>query len=143
MGMAPSIVAGNESPSGFYALSLGMVGTEAAIAFAAFIKEYERQVSAEMVLNGEVTKKVIKDLPNSTLNAVIEKVGNHSKNNDWSQKHAKNVATFAKNLPGEMMVQTWNQITQASNIKNIQKLHKLMGQEVVAAVQASRNLGKK
>ena len=42
-----------------------------------------------------------------------------------------------------MMVQTWNQITQASNIKNIQKLHKLMGQEVVAAVQASRNLGKK
>lgn len=143
MSMAPSNVAGKQSPEGLYALSLGMVGTEAAIAFAAFIKEYERQVTAEMVLSGEVTKKIIKDLPNSTLNAVIEKVGNHSKSNDWSQKEAKNVAAFAKDLPGEMMVQTWNQITQASNIKNIQKLHKLMGQEVVAAVQASRNLGKK
>ncbi|OUU74686.1 MAG: hypothetical protein CBC29_06040 [Methylococcaceae bacterium TMED69] len=140
MDMAPSSVAGSEGPEGMYALLLGLVGTEAAIAFCSFVKEYERQVSAEDVLAGKVSKADIKSLPNSTLNGVTDKLGHHCKENDWTQKQCKNAADFAKALPGEMMVQVWNAITQSTNIKNIQKMHKLMGSDVVKAVQASRNL---
>ena len=41
-----------------------------------------------------------------------------------------------------MMVILWNKISASGNIANIQKMHKLLGQEVVKAVQASRNLDK-
>jgi len=140
MGMAPSEIAGQPAPGGFYALLLGLVGTEAAIAFTSFVKEYERQVSAEDIVDGKVKPAEVKDLPNSTLNGVIDKVGTHCTENEWTAKQSKNVAAFAKALPGEMMVQVWNVVTASGNIKNIQKLHKLMGQEVVKAVQASRNL---
>ncbi len=140
MEMAPAQSAGKKVPEGMYALLLGLVGTEAAISLCAFIKEYELQVSAEDVLDGKVTKSVIADLSNSVLNGVIDKIGASCQANDWTAKQSKAVAAFAKNLPGEMMIQVWNVITAASNIKNIQKMHKLMGQEVVKAVQASRNL---
>ena len=127
-------------PEGFYALLLGLVGTEAAIALTSFVKEYEMQVSAEDIVDGKVKAEVLKGLPNSTLNGVIDKVGAHCKDNNWSLPQAKRVAAFAQSLPGEMMIQVWNTVTASSNIANIQKLHKLMGQSVVEAVQASRNL---
>jgi hypothetical protein len=142
MNINPSEYAGKENPAGMYGLLLGMVGVEAAIAFCSFVKEYERQISAEDILDAQVSKKEISELPNSTLNGVIDKLGNHCKENAWSQKQAKNVAAFAMSLPGEMMIQVWNSITQSANIKNIQKMHKLMGQDVVKAVQKSRELGK-
>ena len=140
MGMAPSKFAGQKAPEGFYALLLGLVGTEAAIALTSFVKEYEMQVSAEDIVDGKVKTEVLKGLPNSTLNGVIDKVGAHCKDNNWSLPQAKRVAAFAQSLPGEMMIQVWNTVTASSNIANIQKLHKLMGQSVVEAVQASRNL---
>lgn len=140
MNMAPSDVAGNETPSGLYALAMGMVGTEAAIAFTAFVKDYEIQITAEDVLNGGLKKKEISKIQISMLNNVIDKVADHSKENSWSNKQCKNVDAFSRAISGEMMVVLWNKIAAGGNIENIQKMHKLLGQEVVKAVQASRNL---
>ncbi len=140
MNMEPSKNAGRSTPDGMYAVCLGMLGLEASIAFTQFVREYDRQISAEDVLNGDVKSSDCKDLPQSTLAAVVEKIGAHSKSNDWTLAQCKNVEGFAKALPGELMIQVWNVITSAQNIKNIQHMHKLMGQEVVRAVQASRNL---
>ena len=72
--------------------------------------------------------------------SVIEKVAAHCKDNEWTQKQAKNVAAFASDLGGEMLVQLWNSASTTQNLPNIQKLHKLIGQQVVKAVQASRNV---
>jgi len=141
MGMAPSSSAGKASPEGMYALSLGLVGLEASIALCSFVKEYEMQISAEDVINGKLTKKIIDASGNSMINGVIDKLGAHCKANQWTTKQSKNVAKFMKMLPGEMMVQSWNQITSSQNIKNIQAMHKLVGAEIVAQVNASRNLG--
>lgn len=141
MQISPASVAGKANPEGMYALSLGMIGTEAAIAFCAFVSEYEMQISAEDVLEGKVNKKTIETAGNSLINGVIEKLGIHGKNNDWNAKQSKRVAKFMKDLPGEMMVQVWNQITACGNLKNIQSMHKLIGAEIVAQVNASRNLG--
>ena len=141
MNMAPTVVAGQPNPEGMYALSLGLVGTEAAIAFCAFVSDYEKQISAEDVLDGKIGKKDIADVGNSMLNGVIDKLGVHCKDNEWNAKQSKNVAKFMKALPGEMMVQVWNVITSCQNIRNIQSMHKLVGAEIVAQVNASRNLG--
>ena len=124
MEMAPSTSAGKDSPEGMYALSLGLIGVEAAISLCAFVKEYEKQISAEDVLSGKISKSDIKAAGNSMINGVIDKVGAHCKDNVWTVKQSKNVAKFMKNLPGEMMVQTWNQITSCQNIKNIQADYK-------------------
>ena len=143
MGMAPTDTAGSENPDGMYALSLGMVGTEASIAFCKFVKEANRMLTVTDVLAGKVTKEAIAGLANSTVQALIENVGHHCKDNDWTLKQSERVAAFAKLLPGEQMVTVWNGVSRSSNIKNIQKMHKLLGQEVVAQVQASRALAKK
>ena len=126
-----------------YALCLGMVGLEAAIAFTKFVKEADRMLTVDDVMKGKVKKKDLDGLANSTVQALIENIGHHCKDNSWTLKQSERVAAFAKLLPGEQMVAVWNGVSRSSNIKNIQKMHKLLGSEVVAQVQASRNLGKK
>jgi hypothetical protein len=63
----------------------------------------------------------------------------HCKENKWSAKECGKVAKFAKTLSGEMLVMLWNKVSSTQNLENIQKLHKLLGKEVVRIVQASRN----
>lgn len=132
--------AGKSTPDGFYSLALGLVGAEAAIAFTNFVKNYEMVITAEDVLNGEVTAEELKDQEAGDLNNVIDKLAEHCKENNWTMKQADRVAAFGKGLGGELMVQLWNRISSSNNLPNIQKLHKKMGSEVVKAVQASRNL---
>ena len=73
------------------------------------------------------------------VNALIGKLAAHCKDNEWKASQAKNVAAFANSLPSsEMLVHLWNKVSGTSNLKNIQKLHKLIGKAVVEAVQASR-----
>ena len=140
MGMAPADMAGKANPEGMYALAMGMVGTEAAIAFCSFVKDYEIQITAEDVLNGKLKADAVSAVAVSMLNNVVDKIADHSKENDWTEKQSVNVDKFARALSGEMMVVLWNKIAAAGNIKNIQQMHKLLGQDVVKAVQASRNL---
>ena len=141
MGMAPAEVAGKSRPESFYAVAMGMVGTEASIAFADFVEGYEMVLSAEDILNNyNANKATIEALGNDRLNGLIEKIKNHCVDNKWTAGQAKNAAAFAKGLPGEMMVSMWNSISSTQVMANIQKMHKLIGTEIVKAVQASRNL---
>ena len=140
MSMLPGTVAGSR-PAGFYALSLGMVGTEAAIAFTDFVENYELVVSAEDVLDGyEQNKARVEQLTNSAVNGLIDKLAGHCKDNKWTASQAKNVSNFAQTLPGELMVHLWNQCSATQNLPNIQKLHKLIGKKIIESVTASRNV---
>ena len=139
-GLAPSEMAGTEATS-VYVLSAGFVGVEAAAAFKDFVARYELVISAEDILNKyDDVKDRLEDLGNDRVNNIIDKPGVHCKDNAWKAKQVKNVAAFADNLPGEMMISLWNKISSSHNLPNVQKLHKLMGKKVVAAVQASRAL---
>lgn len=141
MKMAPSEVAGNKRPDGFYAVAMGMVGNEAAIAFSDFVEGYQLVLRAEDILERyNKNRATIKALGNDRINALIEKLKNHCAANKWTQEQAKNVGAFAKDLPGEMMVSLWNGVSATGEMENIQKMHKLIGADVVKAVQASRNL---
>jgi hypothetical protein len=140
MKLNPTAIAGSTRPAGVYALSMGMVGTEAAIAFCAFMENYARQISAEDVIQGKVTQEIIEKAQASMMNSVIAKVMEHSKTNKWTKKDAAAVADFMNALPGEMMVDCWNKITESQNIDNIQIMHKLIGTKIVEAVKLSRSL---
>ena len=137
MGYAPAEIAGT-TPPGFYAVASGFVGTEAAIAFTDFVKNYEKVISAEDVLEGRVTDG--SDLEASSAASLIDKLAEHCGDNTWTKAQAKNVGEFAESLTGELMVQLWNRVSATQKLENIQKLHKLIGQKVVAMVQASRSV---
>ena len=131
-----------ERPSDvWYPVALGMVGVEAAISLVEFAKNWENEVSAEDVLdNFEAVAEQIKGFEASKVNGLIGKLAAHCKDNEWKASQAANVAAFANALPSsEMLVHLWNQVSGTSNLKNIQKLHKLIGKKVVEAVQASRS----
>ena len=143
MGWAPKTdgIAGQDCPAGFYAVSQGFVGTEAAIALTTFVKGYELVVTAEDVLERfDEVKDRISEMNASDVAQVIERLSTHCKDNKWTGKQAKNCSAFAHTLGGEMLVSLWNSISATQNLPNIQKLHKLISQLVIEAVQASRNV---
>ena len=137
MGINPDAIAG-EGNDLLYSVSMGFIGVEAAISFTEFVKNYEKVVRAEDVLEGRVTDIAHEEA--SAIAAIIERLGDHCKSNEWTVDEANNVGAFAKKLTGEMMVQLWNKVTSTQNLPNIQKLHKIVGQEVVKIVQNSRNI---
>ena len=139
MGLVPSELAGTGA-EGIYALAGGFVGTEAAISYTEFIKRYERVISAENVLNGEIDKKRATELPASEALGVLDKLVEHSKDNDWKKKEAKNVSKFALARGGEQLIYFWNAISKTQRLPNIQALHKEIGQKVVEVVRAARGL---
>jgi hypothetical protein len=140
MGMIPSELAGSGDPA-LYSLSTGFVGVEAAIAYSEFIKRYERVISADDVLTGKIDEARTKDLQASESLGVLDKLVEHSKENKWNKKQAKNVAAFVNARGGEQLVYFWNSVSKTQNLHNIQALHKEIGTKVVEIVRAARGLG--
>ena len=142
MGMEPSKVAGSR-PDGFYALSQGFVGTEAAIAFTEFVSKYEMQISAEDVLKGKVTEAKAKALKASESLAVLDKLVDAAAKDKWTEKGADNVVKFARALPGEQLVHLWNAVMGTKNMGAIKLLHARIGGEVVELIRKARDLSTK
>jgi hypothetical protein len=139
MGMAPSAIAGGR-PEGFYALSTGFIGTEAAISYVDFVSRYERIISAEDVITGKVKKNVVKELNASEALAVLDKIINNCEDNTWNKKAATNIAAFVKTRGGEQLVYFWNALSKTQKLPNIQALHGHIGQDVVRLVREARGL---
>ena len=140
--LEPKGLAGGDLGPVFYSICTGFIGVEAAIAFQDFVKNYETVISAEDILSGKVKAADLEDANAGAVNTLIDKLAAHCKGNEWTATEAKKVATVGKALGGEMMVHLWNKLSATANLKNIQKIHKLMGTEVVKVVRASRGLAK-
>jgi len=139
-GWTPSSIAGKELPAGFYPMLTGFIGIEAGIAFADFIKNYEKNITAEDVLNGNVNAKDLEDSPSSLVTGIIDKIEHHSKDNKWTKKQVDNVAKFARSLGGELLLQTFTAVQKSNNIDNLVRLNKTIGKEVVEIVNAARSV---
>lgn len=139
--MSPTSSCGKETPTGFYAMSLGFIGVEASIAFNDFIQNYERQYSAEAILNDwQENEKAILSLNNDKHNEMIKKITNHCSQNDWTVGQSSNACKFVGTLSGEMIVSFFNEVMETENLDNIRKVHKLMGRRVVDIVNASEKV---
>ncbi len=137
-GWNPAGLAGENPPEGFYALCTGFLGVEASIAFRDFVKNYESQVSAEDILDGWAkNKKKVADMSNDKHNAVIEKLVDHCRTNEWTVTQAKNACQFVQTLSGEMIVSFFNSILETNQVPNIRQVHKFIGKLVVNKVTAA------
>jgi hypothetical protein len=141
MNLAPSTVAG-QNPELLYPVARGFVGTEAAIAFVEFIKRYEKNITAEDVLSGKVKAEEVDGLEASAKLALLDKLVDHAGENKLSAKETKALAAFVKGLGGEFLFNTWTKLSSCGHLENIRAMHKLIGKDVVKAVQAARSLSK-
>ena len=124
----------------FYPLCLGLIGAEASIAYTEFVKKFDRQISAEDILDtwSAKVKAKVKAAPQEQLNGVLEKVVDHSENGDWTQKQVDNAFKFMKELPGELVIAMWTKLTDR-NFKNAQKLHKQCSQLLLEVIGETNN----
>ena len=141
MAMAPASTAGSQ-PDLIYPVARGFVGTEAAIAFVDFVKNYERQISAEDVLAGKVKAEDLENLEASVKMSVLDKVVDYATENKLKAKECKALAAFTLGLGGEFLFNTWTKLSSCGHMENIRAMHKLIGKDVVKAVQAARQLAK-
>lgn len=138
-GLAPSKICGTR-PDGIYAISLGFVGTEAAIAFTTFVEKYEMVITAEDILdNYPKVRDRLKTAEASVIAGLIDNITHHCKTNQWTDEQAERVGDFADDLSGEMTIHLWNSVAATGALQNIRKIHKRIGQRVVTSIQASRN----
>lgn len=144
MGMNPSDYAGMSTPPGFYSVALGMVGAEAAQALVQFLSQYDKLITAEDVMNGNVTDKQIMSLKSeaSVINSIIDKVASHCKDNDWTMENCENLETFIKHFSKEFLFHTWNSISTTGSTSNARMLYSLIGPEVVDVVRKAREVAK-
>jgi hypothetical protein len=139
--LAPSDFVGESTPTGLYGLCMGFVGVEAAISFTDYVKSRDGQISAEQVLDGfDKIKQKVEKLSTEKKNALIERLVNHCKDNEWTVKQAKRTCDFVKDLPGEMIVSFFNQVMETNNVPNIRAVHKFIGMKVVEIVTASEKV---
>ena len=114
-----------------------LIGNEAAIALVEFSKNYEMVISAEDILNNfaEVAERISTATADQA-NGFLEKLVDHSTNNDWTTEQVENAGKFAKCLPGEQLVAFWTKISSAEggNFKNIKGLHKKISGQLLKSV---------
>ncbi len=142
MGLAPAELAGQEVPGHFYGILNGFIGTEAAIAFRDFVKNYELQITAEDILDGKVKAADVADAPASQLAGLVEKLSNHAKENNWKSAQVKRVGKFAEEVGGEFLIQVFTGVQKAGNMKNLLPLNQMIGMKVVELVNAARDLSR-
>jgi hypothetical protein len=106
-----------------YDLACAFVGFEAAVTFNDFVKEYERQVTVEMVLDdGKVSKT--KNFGINEHCALIEKMAAAQVFNPvLSENQVTNLATYFVSLPSEPAMKLWTVLGAGEN-SNVIALHK-------------------
>ena len=112
----------DHNPAIFH-LSTGFVGFEAAVAFNDFVKNYERQVTVEMVVNdGKVNKT--KDFTINEHCALIEKMdASDIFTNELTDDQCVNLANYFVSLPSEAVMKLWQALGKGETV-NVTKFHK-------------------
>ena len=103
-------------------LSCGFVGFEASVAFNDFIKNYERQVTVEDVIdNGEIEKTNEFDINDHS--ALIEKMeAKEIFKTALEDKQIQNLANYFVSLPSECCMKLWTALGNGE-LENTTKLH--------------------
>jgi len=109
-----------------YHLTTSFVGFEAAVAFNDFMKNYERQVTVDNIIN-EGKIELTKEWKINDHNAMIEKF--KAKNvfdKKLSDEQLQNIANYFVSLPSEIAMSLWQAMGQSENATyNVAKLHSI------------------
>jgi|6_EtaG_2_1085325.scaffolds.fasta_scaffold00112_7 hypothetical protein len=137
--MAPSDLIGGEVPDILFSMCTGFIGTETAVAFTDYVRNYEIKFCAEDVLNNWKSKKSgINKLTNDKKNDLLSQIVTFSKDVELTLTQAKNACAFAATCSDEILVNFMNSVMETKNIPNIRKVHKHIAQRVVEIVNAAQ-----
>ena len=114
---------GEEHDPAIFHLATGFVGFEAAVSFNDFVKNYERQVTVEMILDqGQVDKTTSFNINEHC--ALIEKMeSTETFQGELTDDQCKNLANYFVSLPSEAVMKLW-QALGSGNVDNVTKFHK-------------------
>ena len=114
---------GEEHDPAIFHLATGFVGFEAAVSFNDFVKNYERQVTVEMILdNGQVDKTTSFNINEHC--ALIEKMeASEVFSGELSDAQCKNLANYFVALPSEAVMKLWQALGNG-NVDNVTRFHK-------------------
>ena len=114
---------GEEHDPAIFHLATGFVGFEAAVSFNDFVKNYERQVTVEMILDeGKVDKT--SDFNINEHCALIEKMeSTETFQGELTDDQCKNLANYFVSLPSEAVMKLW-QALGSGNVDNVTRFHK-------------------
>ena len=103
-------------------LSAAFIGTEAAIEFAEFCRNFDRQVTPDDIINdGDMSKVETFGLNEHV--ALITKMSNSDLiKEDFNDTQVKNVSTYFMSLPSEAAMKLWGVL--GVNRTNTIKIHK-------------------
>lgn len=112
--------------------AVGLVGDEAGMAFFDFVKNYDRQISAEQVLDEykTVRSKITAGMSAEGLGTIIDKLVEHCSDNAWTKKQVKNVVQFMQDMDNkEFAFALWTRVTTGvksneARQKNMRLMHK-------------------
>lgn len=125
--LAPIDFAGQKpTPPGMYAIASGFVGFEAAASFVDFVMNYDSQISAEDILDRWDDKSIkdkVKKLSADKVNALMEKIIDHSEKNTWTPQQADNLSSMMKTANGEILVSFINKLMATKRVDNLRMIH--------------------
>jgi hypothetical protein len=128
----------------FYCLSVGMIGLEAAIAFTDFVKNIERQVTAEDVLDRwDENQEKIESLGQEKWNIISEKVIDHMTTNVLLEHQAANLGKYFDVIPAELRIVFWTtcaekHLANDAMDKNIRIMHPFIVKQILKASETPK-----
>ena len=112
-----------EASPALFTLAGAFVGFEAAVSFNDFVKNYDRQVTTDDLLDGKAWDKIEKFQINDH-NALIEKLeATEVFTDELPEKRIGNLAEYFVNLPSECAMVLWMKMGKGNN-KNVIAMHK-------------------
>ena len=131
----------NRKSNKIYNLATGFIGVEASITFTDYVKNYNKAIGPDDILNDWYNiKEKVESLTSDKINSLIDKIAYHCKDNEWSVTQAENVSNFAKMITQEMAIHFWGEITKTKKLDNIRKIHKYLASYIVEVVNSSKSL---
>lgn len=101
----------------FKAICMGLVGIEAGAAYYDFVKNYDRQISAEQIIDKYKTvKKRISSCSVEEIAAINDRLLRHAIDNVWTVKQVKNIVEYLRDVVNEELVFAfWTSLTLVKN----------------------------
>jgi hypothetical protein len=120
-----------------FEIAKSLVGSEAAVAFTGFVRNFKKNVSADNVLDDfNKNKKFIDFDDYDQLNSLIEALAIKCKEFNWSKNQVENFAKFQKLLPPELVITAWRKLIDVNpdNAKKVHAINKMFILECIGQI---------
>jgi AAA domain (dynein-related subfamily) len=124
----------------FYSLSRGFIGNEASIKLTDFVKNMDKQISAEDILNKfDKVKTKISKLGQEKWNICIEKIDEYVQKNGITDAQGKNLGAFCDIIPQELVIVVWAKCVAPGPEKmdQVRTVHKYLGKKILSIFDAN------